>query len=298
MSVNTKVRAEPFEFPLVGDLEPTKTCLLLLDFQNDFISQNGIFHSMGRDMQHFTRPLNCVVEVLQLCRANGFRIFHARQGFRPDLADVTPYAGARYARNGIAIGTPGPMGRFLIRGEQGSEIHTDVAPRSSEPVIDRSADSAFVCTELDLLLRAQGVDKIILCGRSLTGTVYSTLRHAADLGYQSLLLTDCCGGFEDNATGAVVSAQFEGGAHGVVASSTSLIDALGEQTGLRRTASGMSGNCQGREGSTRSPLPANLMMVPSLPRTPASRRSRMLPPRPATCDPAAFHSTDAQALED
>merc|ERR1712093_494318 len=134
-------------------------------------------------------------------------------------------------------------------------IHADVAPLSSEPVIDRSAESALVGTDLDLLLRGQGVDKIIVCGRSLTGTVYSTLRHAADLGYQSLLLADCCGGLEDNMTPAIAAAQFEGGAHGAVASSTSLIHALSDD-GLRHTASGTLGQ---REGLARasSPLPAN-----------------------------------------
>jgi len=290
MSVARKVDAEPFEFPLVGDLDPARTCLLVLDFQNDFVSQNGFLHSLNREIQHFTRPLARVTEVLQLCRSKGFRVCHARHGFRADLADVTPYAGARYARSGAAIGTPGPMGRFLIRGEPGSEIYADLAPRGSEPVFDRSADSALVGTELDMLLRGQGVDKIIVCGRSLTGAVYSTLRHAADLGYQCLLLADCCGGLEDNMTPAAAAAQVEGGAHGAVASSTSLIQALSDHGGLRNTATGLSGG----EGLARasSPLPASLLAVPSLPRTPTPRRPRLLPPRPATCDPALLRSNE------
>merc|ERR1712093_60593 len=130
-------------------------------------------------------------------------------------------------------------------------IHADVAPLSSEPVIDRSADSALVGTELDMLLRGQGVDKIIVCGRSLTGAVYSTLRHAADLGYQCLLLSDCCGGgFEDTEIGAIAAAaQFEGGAHGVVTSSTSLINVLTDAASLRRAASGHGEGFAPRTGS-------------------------------------------------
>jgi nicotinamidase-related amidase len=303
MSVGKKVHAEPFEFPLVGDLDPQRTCLLVLDFQNDYVSRKGFFHSAGRDIQHFARPLPRVAEVLQLCRNKGFRVCHGRQGFRPDLADVTPYITARYNRNGMTIGTLGPLGRFLVRGEPGSDIHPDVAPLSSEPVIDRSADSALVGTELDMLLRGQGVDKIIVCGRSLTGAVYSTLRHAADLGYQSLLLCDCCGGFENSQAlarvlEAVGAAQFEGGSHGVVATSTSLIDALNEPASLRQTAAGMEGSCKEKFGRASSPLPASLLLVPALPRTTTPRRlGGMLPPRPATCDPAALRSNE-EPLED
>ena len=75
----------------------------------------------------------------------------------------------------------------------GWEINPTGAPIAGEPVIDKTANSAFIGTELDQMLRGLGVDKLILCGNTLDCCVHCTLRHANDLNYQTLLLSDCCG---------------------------------------------------------------------------------------------------------
>ena len=93
---------------------------------------------------------------LAAARGAGLCILHTRQGYRPDLAEVPAAQAARASQAGqSAIGTPGPLGRFLIRGEPGFQIIAELAPAPGEFIIDKTANSAFWGTDLAAILAAQ-----------------------------------------------------------------------------------------------------------------------------------------------
>jgi nicotinamidase-related amidase len=52
--------------------------------------------------------------------------------------------------------------------------------------------SAFAGSDLDMILRAQRVQTLVLAGIATSGVVLSTLRHAADLDYGLVVLRDGC----------------------------------------------------------------------------------------------------------
>ncbi|KAH8043492.1 isochorismatase-like protein [Aureococcus anophagefferens] len=83
----------------------------------------------------------------------------------------------RFARDALAL-----PGRLFVRGEPGSEIVEAARPREGEPVIDKTANDAFIGTDLDRLLRCAGVRHLVVVGNTLDCCVHSTLRHANDLG--------------------------------------------------------------------------------------------------------------------
>ena len=65
----------------------------------------------------------------------------------------------------------------------GAVEHGEAArPREGEPVIDKTANDAFIGTDLDRLLRCAGVRHLVVVGNTLDCCVHSTLRHANDLG--------------------------------------------------------------------------------------------------------------------
>ena len=228
-----KVPGAPFEFPLVGELEPSSTCLLLIDLQRDFTEQGGYMTAMGYDVSPLAAPLKPVAAVLAACRKAGFKIIHTRQGFRSDLADLTPFLKEKFKRSGVTIGSDGPLGRIFVRGEPGWEINSAVAPVEGEPIIDKTANSAFIGTDLDMVLRGMGVDKLIVCGNTLDCCVHCTLRQANDMNYQTLLLADCCGCVEAEVPGLraamIASVGVEGGLFGTVCDSVELLKALGTE---------------------------------------------------------------------
>src|SRR6202035_4831251 len=127
----------------------------------------------------------------------------------------------------LRIGSPGPMGRILIRGEPGHDIIPALAPIAGEPIVDKAGQGAVFATDLPELLRNRGIDTLLVCGVTTEVCVHTTVREANDRGYRCIVLADCCASYfpEFHAAGlAMIKAQ--GGIFGSVSSSQALLDAL------------------------------------------------------------------------
>jgi nicotinamidase-related amidase len=72
------------------------------------------------------------------------------------------------------------------------EIHPAIAPQPTDIVVTKRRISAFSGSDLDVVLRAQDISHLVLCGIATSGVVLSTLREAADKDYQLTVLADCC----------------------------------------------------------------------------------------------------------
>lgn len=55
----------------------------------------------------------------------------------------------------------------------------------------------FSTTPLETILRAHDVTSLILCGLSTSGVVLSTVRWAADMDYDLVVVEDCCADGDD-----------------------------------------------------------------------------------------------------
>lgn len=75
----------------------------------------------------------------------------------------------------------------------GSEIHPAVTPQDGEVVVVKHRVGAFAGTDLDMILRSNGIETLVLFGIATSGVVLSTLRYAADLDYRCIVIKDCCG---------------------------------------------------------------------------------------------------------
>lgn len=72
------------------------------------------------------------------------------------------------------------------------EIHPAIASQPTDIVVTKRRVSAFSGSDLEVVLRAQGISHLALCGIATSGVVLSTLREAADKDYQLTALSDCC----------------------------------------------------------------------------------------------------------
>jgi nicotinamidase-related amidase len=72
------------------------------------------------------------------------------------------------------------------------EIHPAIAPQPTDIVVTKRRVSAFSGSDLEVVLRAQGISHLVLCGIATSGVVLSTLREAADKDYELTVLSECC----------------------------------------------------------------------------------------------------------
>jgi nicotinamidase-related amidase len=184
------IEAEPV--PLAVDL--TKTALIIIDMQRDFLEPGGFGETLGNDVSRLAAVVKPCRAVLYAARRRGLLVIHTREGHRPDLSDAPPAKLERGAPS-LRIGAPGPMGRILVRGEPGHDIVPALYPVVGEPVIDKPGKGAFYQTELELLLRNRGIENLLVCGVTTEVCVNTTVREANDRGYRCIVLADCCGSY-------------------------------------------------------------------------------------------------------
>ncbi|EIM80196.1 Isochorismatase hydrolase [Stereum hirsutum FP-91666 SS1] len=247
MHMPPKIKADPYDWPMVGDILPSNTALIVIDMQNDFCSPGGYLEHQGYPLEPMRAPIPHISTLLNYFRSNRYPIFHTREGHRPDLSTLSPRELLRSRNNpsGLGIGDEGPLGRLLIRGEKGQDIIPELYPitQSSlseggfgpEPVLDKPGKSAFVHTELDLMLRVKGIRNLVVCGVTWEVCVGSTVREAMERGYDCLVVKDAIGysevtakeGEQNRGMGGVEAVGVEGGIFGAwVAKATQVVEAL------------------------------------------------------------------------
>ena len=197
-----------------------RTALLVIDMQRDFLDPRGYAAKAGLNIAPLQGVIPAVWRVLDAARAAGLMIVHTREGHLPDLSDCPPVKLARSRNAGAEIGSTGPLGRLLIRGESGHDFIDELRPAAGETVIDKPGYSAFARTDLDQRLRVRDIDTLLLCGITTEVCVSSTLRDAVDRGYRCITVGDACGcAFPDLHDAALRMITVEGGIFGAVSSS-------------------------------------------------------------------------------
>ena len=219
---NVHIEAEPFAV----DWDLDQTALVVIDMQKDFLYPGGYGAFLGNDVTLLQRTIAPIQSLLSAVRRLGLLVVHTREGHLPDLSDCPPTKLTRWP-SGNRIGDMGPMGRILIRGEEGHAIIDEVAPLAGEIVIDKPGKNAFYATGLDELLRSHGVQNLLVTGVTTDVCCSATTIAANDRGFNALVISDCVASYDPArhaATLDVVKAQ--GGIFGWVTPSSDVLDGL------------------------------------------------------------------------
>jgi biuret amidohydrolase len=224
-----KVRAQPYDFPIGGFLRPERTALLVIDMQRDFCEPLGYMHARGEDISPARAIIPTICRVRDAATAAGMTVIYTREGHRSNLADLPTTKRLKTARSGAEIGSQGPLGRLLIRGEPGWDFVPELVPREGETIIDKPGTGAFRSTDLHHVLVAGQIENVVLVGVTTGVCVTSTARDASDIGFGVLVLGDCCAEPDPaNHEMALKLLQIEGGYIAAVSSAAAFHAALHE----------------------------------------------------------------------
>jgi nicotinamidase-related amidase len=213
--------------PAPIELDWSKTALVIIDMQRDFLEPGGFGATLGNDVTQLASAVGPCQAVLSAARSADILVVHTREGHLPDLSDA-PIAKLQRGAPSLRIGDPGPMGRILIRGEPGHDIIQELAPLDEEIVIDKPGKGAFYATGLDEILQKYGVENLLVCGVTTEVCVNTTVREANDRGYRCVVLSDCCASYfpEFHEMGLrMIKAQ--GGIFGWVSDSAAVLSMIG-----------------------------------------------------------------------
>lgn len=152
------------------------SALLVMDFQT-IILNNFLPQESAGDVIRNTASL------ISHARAAGVPVIYVSVGFRKGYPEVS--------KNNKIFSSIKENGIFLADNES-TAIQADVAPAENDAVIVKRRVGAFSFTELDMILRAQGIETLILTGVTTSGVVLSTVGQAFDLDYRLVVVSDCC----------------------------------------------------------------------------------------------------------
>lgn len=161
------------------------TALLLIEIQNEFLSEGGIFYPMLRDVLEKNHVIDNLKRLIEVAQDKGMLIVHTPIQFSPDYREMgqSPYGIMKIVKDAGA----------LIRGTWGTEIASFVSQDKDKIIVEgKSTIDAFSGTSLDKILRSHGVSRVALAGLLTNVCVESTMRSAYELGYKVFGITDAC----------------------------------------------------------------------------------------------------------
>jgi len=147
--------------------------LLVMDMQVEIVNR---FAQASDALTH-------VSTAIAAARAASIPVIYVAVAFRPGFPEISPRNksfSATKQRSSSSV----PMTTM--------EIHPAIAPQTTDIVVTKRRVSAFSGSDLEVVLRAQDISHLVLCGIATSGVVLSTLREAADKDYQLTVLADCC----------------------------------------------------------------------------------------------------------
>jgi len=195
--MGTQITIEAKPEPIT--IDTAQTAVIVVDMQNDFCSNGGMFDRAGIDISVLEKAVGPTRKVLLAARDAAIKIVYLKMGFRPDLSDLGENDSPNRVRHlhfGVgqqSFAPDGRQGRFLIRDTWNTDVVEELRPQAEDVVLYKHRFSGFYQTELDDVLRRLGMRNLIFTGCTTSVCVDSTIRDAMFRDYRCVLLADCTG---------------------------------------------------------------------------------------------------------
>jgi biuret amidohydrolase len=175
------------------EIDPARTCLMVVDIMyatghpetglGRFLASQGRLHEAEYRYERIVeKVIPNTKRLLDFCRGYDIRRVFCTYG-----SEVSDYSDLTEQMRALCEGTNNRVG------EREHEILDELKPLPNERVFNKITPSAFTSTPIEIVLRAYGVDTLLLTGVSTNMCVEHTMRDAASYGFHCFLVEDACG---------------------------------------------------------------------------------------------------------
>jgi nicotinamidase-related amidase len=164
-------------------VEPQRTAVLAVHWQVDAVKADGAFGPIFARTVEEAGVIPRTARVLAAARAARSPVIYVNVCFWPGHTDLV--------RNNALFNTVWEKKGF-VRGTRGVEVIPELAPQPGDYVIEHSRISAFHGNDILMILRARGIETVAITGVATNVAIDHTVRDAAQLGFNTVLLEDCC----------------------------------------------------------------------------------------------------------
>lgn len=166
------------------ELTPQKCALIVIDMQNDFLLEDSPFLTPGG-----LTILPNTKRLITACRGKGVPVIYTAHVHENPQVD-----GGLTAEWWPEL----KMGKALVSGTKGAEIHSDLVPQKGEKVVRKHRYSAFYNTDLETVLRCLGIEDLIVTGVMTNICCESTARDAFYRDFRVFFLADATGTIKED----------------------------------------------------------------------------------------------------
>ncbi len=179
---------------------PSRKSIFKNHYRNKIMDQNNLNKHSAllvmdvqgatvRMLKDNTTFIPSITKAIQNARTNNIPVIYVVVGFRKGYPEASP--------DNKSFSILKKNTAMALDTEEAMQIHPSVMPQSGDIIVTKRRVSAFTGSDLEVVLRSQGIKHIVLTGIATSGVVLSTLREAADKDYMITVLADCCADLDE-----------------------------------------------------------------------------------------------------
>jgi nicotinamidase-related amidase len=172
-------------------VDPEHTAVVVVDMQNDFIKPGFAWDNYGINIAMYPNMIPRLARLLQAAREAKAMVVYIQMTVLPGRIIESP-AQLRFLRrlHLDLAGEESPL-LYTVEGTPGQEVIDEIAPLPGDVVIKKYRSSSFWGTNLDMLLRSNKIETLIMTGCTTEGCVESTARDGLFNDYYMVVAEDC-----------------------------------------------------------------------------------------------------------
>ena len=199
------------------------TGLVVIDPYNDFISEGGKVWDRLKEVADANGCVRNMSQVLQAARNADIQVFYAlhrqyRPGDYENWKSIAPIQQAAWSRKTFEFGS------------WGAQLRSEFQPQPGDVVAQEHwCSSGFANTDLDVLLKRQGIHQLIMIGLIAHTCLEATVRFGAELGYEVTAVKDATASYSDVEMHAALEVNIPNYATAIL-SAEEVVDAISKST--------------------------------------------------------------------